>query len=114
MSDFGGDIAVTALGCTGLLDKATSLLSSLTGSLLGQVSQEVPVTDATTHSKESCLDTIAYTAAKIVLAKITQSTLNWINSGFQGSPTFVQNPGSFFASIANESLSYFKTNAIIK
>ncbi len=107
LSDFGGDIAVTALGCTGLLDKATSLLSSLTGSLLGQVSQEVPVTDATTHSKESCLDTIAYTAAKIVLAKITQSTLNWINSGFQGSPTFVQNPGSFFASIANESLSSF-------
>lgn len=104
LSDFGGELAVTALGCSGILDKVTSALSSLTDSLMGT---EVPVTDATTHSKESCLDAIAYTAAKIVLAKITQSTLNWINSGFQGSPTFVQNPGSFFASIANEQVSTF-------
>ncbi len=107
LGDFGGELAVTALGCSGILDKVTSALSSLTGSLLGQANGEVPVTDASTHSKESCLDAIAYTAAKIVLAKITESTLNWINTGFAGSPTFVQNPGTFFQSIADEQVSTF-------
>lgn len=107
LSDMGGDLAVTALGCSGLLDKATSALSQLTSSLLGQATGEVPVADNSANTKESCLDAIAYTAAKIVLSKITQSTLNWINSGFDGSPTFVQDPGSFFKSIADQQVSSF-------
>jgi hypothetical protein len=106
-SEFGGEIASTALGCFGVLDKIASSLSSLTDSLVGSVAQSVPVDDSEANSKEGCLDAIAYTAAKIVLAKITKSTLTWINSGFEGSPTFVQNPGSFFESIANEEVSSF-------
>jgi hypothetical protein len=35
----------------------------------------------------------------MVLQKLTQSTVNWINSGFHGSPLFVQNPTAFFADI---------------
>ena len=104
LSENAGNLAVTALGCSGVLDKATSALSTLTSSVIGQ---EVPTTDNGTHIKENCLDAIAYTASKIVLAKITESTLNWINSGFDGSPTFVQEPGSFFESIANERISTF-------
>jgi len=38
--------------------------------------------------------------AKIFLAKITQATVKWINSGFHGSPLFLQNPQSFFTDIA--------------
>jgi hypothetical protein len=34
-----------------------------------------------------------------LLDTMTQSTVNWINSGFHGSPLFVQNPGSFFSNI---------------
>lgn len=34
-----------------------------------------------------------------LLNQITQSTVNWINSGFHGSPLFVQNPESFFGNI---------------
>ncbi|MBP6926291.1 MAG: hypothetical protein KBB70_01165 [Candidatus Pacebacteria bacterium] len=104
LSDYGGELAITALGCSGVLDTVTSALTSITNSF---TSQSVPVSDGSTHSKESCLDAIAYTAAKIVLAKITDSTLNWINSGFQGSPTFVQNPSSFFTSISDEEVSTF-------
>ncbi len=35
-----------------------------------------------------------------LLSQMTQSTVNWINSGFHGSPLFVQNPDQFFSNIA--------------
>ncbi|MBI3305743.1 hypothetical protein HYZ82_01255 [Candidatus Nomurabacteria bacterium] len=38
--------------------------------------------------------------AKRVLAEMTKSTINWINSGFHGSPLFLENPDSFFKDIA--------------
>ena len=38
--------------------------------------------------------------AKVILARITQATINWINSGFHGSPLFLENPESFFKDIA--------------
>jgi hypothetical protein len=34
-----------------------------------------------------------------LLDTMTQSTVNWINSGFHGSPLFVQNPSKFFGDI---------------
>jgi hypothetical protein len=42
--------------------------------------------------------------ARSFLKKITQSTVNWINSGFHGSPLFVENSGSFFNDIAKSEL----------
>jgi hypothetical protein len=39
-----------------------------------------------------------------LLATLTQSTVNWINSGFHGSPLFVQNPTSFFGDIAKSEI----------
>src|SRR3989344_1953161 len=39
-------------------------------------------------------------AAKALLAKMTQATINWINSDFHGSPLFIENPESFFKDIA--------------
>lgn len=41
------------------------------------------------HIKEFSLDPIAHALAKMILKSMTQSILNWINSGFQGSPAFV-------------------------
>lgn len=35
------------------------------------------------------LDTLAWTVAKVAVQSITRSTVNWINSGFNGSPAFV-------------------------
>lgn len=45
--------------------------------------------------------------AKKVLEKITQSTVNWINSGFHGSPLFLENPDSFFKDIAKSEVKSF-------
>jgi hypothetical protein len=42
--------------------------------------------------------------ARAFLKKITQSTINWINSGFHGSPLFLENPESFFQDIAKSEI----------
>ena len=76
----------------------------------------VPTSDSTTQSntagteaatkatnkKITCIDKIAHHVAQAILHDLTLSTVNWINGGFNGSPTFVQDPKSFFKSIADE------------
>lgn len=42
--------------------------------------------------------------AKVLLNKMTEATINWINGGFQGSPKFVENPKSFFKDIGDTQL----------
>ncbi len=42
--------------------------------------------------------------AKVLLNKMTEATVNWINGGFQGSPKFVENPKSFFKDIGDTQL----------
>ncbi len=50
------------------------------------------------------LTTTLRTVAKAVLARMTQATINWINSDFHGSPLFIENPESFFRDIAKSEL----------
>jgi hypothetical protein len=52
--------------------------------------------------KEYVLDTLAYTLAKMIVRQLSQSIINWINSGFEGSPSFVQDPSAFFLDIADQ------------
>ena len=61
--------------------------------------------DKTTKSLESndtCLKSIGSLLIKQLLQKITVSTVAWINSGFEGKPFFVQNPGRFYKSIEKD------------
>jgi hypothetical protein len=74
----------------------------------------VPVSSEANDSKESGVtvfgvtipglswDGLAIRIAKRTLEKITDSTVEWINSGFNGSPVYVTNPGEYFASIADD------------
>lgn len=55
--------------------------------------------------KEYGLDAIAYIIAKAILRKITAQTVNWINSGFEGSPAFVTDPQRFFLNIGDQEAS---------
>lgn len=41
-----------------------------------------------------------------LLARMTQSTINWINTGFHGNPLYVENPRSFFGDIAKTEVKY--------
>ena len=49
--------------------------------------------------KETLLDGVAWFAAKLIVQKLTAETVNWINSGFQGNPAFVTDPGQFFLDV---------------
>ena len=53
-------------------------------------------------NKEMVLDGIAFAVAKLALQQITKSTVRWINSGFSGSPAFVQDFGGFLADSADK------------
>lgn len=44
---------------------------------------------AADHTLEYVLDTLAWQAANLAIESMTKSLVNWINSGFQGSPAFV-------------------------
>jgi hypothetical protein len=46
-------------------------------------------------------DAILKALMKIVMNKLTDSTVKWINSGFNGNPLFITNPAGYFSNIAN-------------
>ncbi|MEK7213555.1 MAG: hypothetical protein AAB637_00355, partial [Patescibacteria group bacterium] len=61
--------------------------------------------------KEYVLDGLASGLAKMIIRTLTSSVVNWINSGFQGSPSFVQNPGAFFLDMADQITGDFLSQA---
>ena len=52
--------------------------------------------------KDFVLDKLATMLAKQILHQLTVSVINWINTGFEGSPSFLQNPGAFFLDVADQ------------
>lgn len=60
-----------------------------------------------TTGKEFGLDTVAWLVAKMILRTITADVVSWINSGFNGSPAFVQDLGGFMADIADRTAGAF-------
>ncbi len=60
-----------------------------------------------TQFKEFVLDSIAGMFAKQIIRQLTTSVVNWINSGFEGSPSFITNPSSFFLDLADQETGRF-------
>ncbi len=52
-------------------------------------------------TKEYVLDSIAWSLTNLVLQQMIQSTTQWVNSGFQGSPAFVTDLEGFLTDIAD-------------
>jgi|GEM_PF-5002758 len=57
--------------------------------------------------KETILDGIVYALINTIISYISDSLVNWINSGFNGSPGFVQDPARFFTDIVDSELGNF-------
>jgi len=57
--------------------------------------------------KELTLDGIAWSLVKNVAQQMTSSIINWINSGFQGSPAFLTNLDRFLLDIADQTAGEF-------
>ncbi len=70
--------------------------------------QDVPIgtdfdfNNIMTHLKDFVLDNLAETIAKQILHQMTLSIVNWINSGFEGNPSFLTNPEGFFLDAADQ------------
>ncbi len=53
------------------------------------------------------LDTIAWQVGKIAIQMMTKSMVNWINSGFHGSPAFVSNLSDFLLNVGDVAAGQF-------
>ncbi|MCM2338932.1 MAG: hypothetical protein NDI62_00540 [Burkholderiales bacterium] len=60
-----------------------------------------------TEENDLCVKSIGRLIIKMLLQKMTVSTVNWINSGFEGSPAFIQDPEKFFSDIAKNEVLQF-------
>ena len=102
-------ILTLAIGSFSLPQKAhaTMPVAEVGGSLFQQIMTQISAagTAISTYSlelKAFVLDTAATSMAKLMIRQITADVVNWINSGFQGSPAFVTNPGAFFLDVADQ------------
>lgn len=57
--------------------------------------------------KDNVLDKMGWALAKAILSAIMRDIVRWINSGFQGSPAFVQDFGSFVTDVADQTAGRF-------
>ncbi len=62
---------------------------------------------AATTKREQCLNGAAYAAAKTSLQKLSDKTLNWVKTGYNGNPLYVRDIDSFMSSIAGEKLNTY-------
>jgi hypothetical protein len=50
------------------------------------------------------LDSIMFCIVNEILTYVTESTIRWINNGFNGNPVYVQNPGAMFRQMADREI----------
>jgi hypothetical protein len=106
-SGIGGSILSCANVGQILVKTATNFVNQL-------FSKEVPTTDEKSKQElnqmnktQQCLNGVAYSVAKKLLADVSSKTLNWINTGFGGNPLYVRDTGSYLKSISDQQLSRF-------
>ncbi|MEZ4194888.1 MAG: hypothetical protein R3B53_00610 [Candidatus Paceibacterota bacterium] len=57
--------------------------------------------------KDNVLDGIGWSLAKGILSTMTSSIVNWINSGFKGSPTFVQDISNYLLEAGDKAIGQY-------
>lgn len=60
-----------------------------------------------TTRREQCLNGAAYAVAKTALQKLSDKTLNWVKTGFNGNPLYIRDIDSYLGTVKNEKLNYF-------
>ncbi len=79
--------------------KEFSLTASTDSSILGGFIKDL--------FKAPSLDEIGFCIANELIHYIVQSTIQWINSGFEGKPVFVENAGAFLQDVADREAGNF-------
>lgn len=60
------------------------------------------VADPSLIVKDYGLDSVAWILANLVIERMSASTVNWINSGFKGSPAYVTDPAGYYKDLGNK------------
>lgn len=109
-----GDIL--ANGISGIVTKA---IDTLFDSILGTTKKEVPTEPVVHVDKEvgtlvvwgipilPSWDAIAYCLANVIITYVADSTIAWIQSGFEGNPVFVDDPTKLFQDLADYEMNNF-------
>lgn len=99
-----GGVTAGAIGAPGIASAdygARALLGFIASNQAAQTGTKVAQEE---RSFASC---ILNTIAKVALQQMTASIVNWINSGFNGKPGFVQNYNQFFTNVADQAAGEF-------
>lgn len=108
----GSGAAAQSLGGCAVGSMLSGLLKSSVSSLTSSLNPsdtDVRVNETRIRAKEVgdlgnlgvSWDSIGFCLINSIIQYIGQSTVQWINSGFQGNPVFVDNPEQFFSDIAD-------------
>lgn len=113
-----GNVKAGVTGLAGQADPTTALEVKVADNLARQrLSQTVRkdvdssaaggVFDTSALIETPSFDAIGFCLANAAIHYVAQSTINWINSGFQGSPSFIDDPGQFFLDAADSQAGAF-------
>ena len=78
-----------------LIDGAEQKLQTIQATISAGADVTTAGAQVSIMAKENLLDGIGWAIAKQMVSSMTQSLLNWINSGFQGSPAFITDLNGF-------------------
>ncbi len=93
-----------------LKQDATALLILAKDGITSAATVAIEWFEAAAWVKDWNLDVAAWWATKYILSQITRSIVMWINSGFQGSPMFVQDLEGFALRVADQAAGVFIAN----
>ncbi len=103
-------IANTDPGTIGFYTASAAYYSGSTANQTAQTTHDLAWTEIAKPALDKLLQQLAKTAARELIQKITDATVNWINSGFNGNPAFIANPGDFLAQTADQAVGSFIQN----
>jgi hypothetical protein len=110
-------IAVAILGC--VAQHALSHLAALGSGTVAAETAASLATEVQAHSASGdassqgtqIADCLARSIGHIAVQKLVDSTVDWINGGFNGKPAFVQDFNKYFADVADQAAGNFLQNS---
>lgn len=94
-----GGIGAALSGCLGVGSSLASLSSPDPSA--------VTVNDAKSNKKESCGDSLAYAASRIIIQNMSRSVINWATSGNNGNPYYPTSYQSLYENIRSNEIRSF-------
>lgn len=83
-----------------------AIIAPVPGSILGNTAATAATTAQLTF-KELVLDPLLYIVVKAIITTISQSIITWAESGFEGGPSFVQDPEAFLREVGDQTAGAF-------